>query len=437
VGDTEINGLEYRFNYNNNVNTFANEYSAYLSMFGIDLKKSLKKQEYSEGKTWAQNFIESTTPQLVEVAILEAEGKKSGFTMTEEQTKGIDDYFTDLENYAKAEKLPVNVFVIRNYGTGMTVNDIRSFMERRIYSAAYQEKVVDEINVTDEQKQTYYNEHKSDFDTADIRSFTFKYTAPEAKTDEDGNTIETTDESYKDEARAKAEALLTAATDEATFASAAFETLTAEEKETYKDQDITLNNDVKSSSLGTEVAKWIFDSARVEGDKTVIDENNAFNVIYFKRAGLKEYNAVSVRHILFTGETDEVKQKAEALLKQWQEGEATEESFTALVKDNSEDTGSVENGGLYSDIGKGQMQVEFNNWIFDPVRKPGDTGIVKTSYGYHVMYFSGVGGPYWKIEAENKVKSEEYTKYLDELKKSYTTVENKDIIVMSAENIIK
>ena len=35
------------------------------------------------------------------------------------------------------------------------------------------------------------------------------------------------------------------------------------------------------------------------------------------------------------------------------------------------------------------MVPEFDAWCFDPARKPGDTAVVKTSLGFHVMYFSG------------------------------------------------
>ena len=29
----------------------------------------------------------------------------------------------------------------------------------------------------------------------------------------------------------------------------------------------------------------------------------------------------------------------------------------------------------------------FNDWIFDETRVTGDTGLVKTEFGYHIMYF--------------------------------------------------
>ena len=35
------------------------------------------------------------------------------------------------------------------------------------------------------------------------------------------------------------------------------------------------------------------------------------------------------------------------------------------------------------------MVTNFNDWIFDASRKPGDTGIVESDYGYHIIYFVG------------------------------------------------
>ena len=81
--------------------------------------------------------------------------------------------------------------------------------------------------------------------------------------------------------------------------------------------------------------------------------------------------------------------KAEALLNQWKEGEATEESFATLANTHSEDGGSNTNGGLYTGITKQTNFVEnFLNWCMDESRQVGDTGIVQTEYGYHIMYFA-------------------------------------------------
>ncbi len=112
----------------------------------------------------------------------------------------------------------------------------------------------------------------------------------------------------------------------------------------------------------------------------------------------------AVRHILIQpkgGVTDEngvttysedewatALSEAERILKQWQEGEATEESFAVLANTYSEDGGSNTTGGLYEEIHIDSSYVpEFKSWAIDFIRKPGDVEIVQTTYGYHIMYF--------------------------------------------------
>ena len=46
------------------------------------------------------------------------------------------------------------------------------------------------------------------------------------------------------------------------------------------------------------------------------------------------------------------------------------------------------------------MVEAFNDWCFDADRKVGDYGIVKTQYGYHIMYFSG-SHLLWESQAES------------------------------------
>ena len=102
---------------------------------------------------------------------------------------------------------------------------------------------------------------------------------------------------------------------------------------------------------------------------------------------------IDVRHILLMpkADTEESKavcrQKAEELLEQWKNGEATEESFAQLANEYSEDPGSNTNGGLYEYVYQGDMVDTFDAWCFDESRQYGDYGLVETEYGYHLMYF--------------------------------------------------
>lgn len=127
---------------------------------------------------------------------------------------------------------------------------------------------------------------------------------------------------------------------------------------------------------------------------------------------------ISIRHILIMAEQDEngewtdeakeaAKVRAEEILQEWAAGDATEESFAALAEKYSEDPGSSSNGGLYSNVSKGQMVEEFDAFCFDENRQPGDTGIVYGSNGgyagYHVMYFVATEKPEDNEEARESI----------------------------------
>jgi len=108
---------------------------------------------------------------------------------------------------------------------------------------------------------------------------------------------------------------------------------------------------------------------------------------------------VNVRHILIQpdGEGDAAwaaaEKQAQALYEEWQK-DATEDNFAAMAEEHTQDPGSAKTGGLYKDVQPGQMVPEFNDWCFDEVRQPGDHGVVKTDYGFHIMYMVGDGAEY-------------------------------------------
>lgn len=153
----------------------------------------------------------------------------------------------------------------------------------------------------------------------------------------------------------------------------------------------------------------------------------------FSQQGITKESGLisSVRHILISpegGTTDETTgettytdeqwadclAKAEQLLADWKNGEATEESFAALVADNTDDGGSASTGGLYEGIYMGSGMVEpFETWSIDMNRKEGDTGLVQTEFGYHIMYFVS-GEPHWQYAARTQLLSERTTAMIDE-----------------------
>lgn len=97
-------------------------------------------------------------------------------------------------------------------------------------------------------------------------------------------------------------------------------------------------------------------------------------------------------------------QKAQGMLKDWlKTNKGTEATFADLANKNSMDQGSALNGGAYRQIRKGQLMDELDAWCFDSSRQPGDTTVIRSNYGIHILYFSGSTDVAY-AEAEHAVK---------------------------------
>ncbi|MDR3120453.1 MAG: peptidylprolyl isomerase [Clostridiales bacterium] len=116
--------------------------------------------------------------------------------------------------------------------------------------------------------------------------------------------------------------------------------------------------------------------------------------------------AATVRHILFLyegGENQRSNEATRALADKMLEKVRAGEDMAGLALEYSEDPAAAENEGEYSLTRADDFVPEFIEWAFSA--KTGDTGVVETSYGCHVMRLEAradtdLEGAREKIEAE-------------------------------------
>jgi len=175
----------------------------------------------------------------------------------------------------------------------------------------------------------------------------------------------------------------------------------------------------------SELDKWLFNKETKAGATKLLksegDSKSTYTVsILMKESHLDESETRDVAHILVsfddykTGKTitDEEKAKAKAeaqkILDEFLAGEKTQEAFEKLGEEKTADSNVV-----YENVYEGQMVDAFEDWCFDEARKNGDTGIVETEYGFHIMFFIGEGDIMWRANAEDGVLSDLFTEWLD------------------------
>lgn len=414
VDGEDISKVEFDYNYSVAYNNYMNYYGSYMSYFGVDLTKDLSTQMYSDTLSWKDFFDQMTVDNLKQSKALMAEAKAAGFTYdTTEEYKNFEE---SVKSAASEAGVSVKDYVQQLYGSYATLNRISDYVKESIIVGAFYEQKSEELAPTAEEVQEYYNNNTAEYDSVDYRVTNIKAELPTEPTEladpveetavADTKT-ETTDQaaSTETETYQPSEAEIAKAMEDAKVLADAAEAKVAKEGE--------LQENVTKNAAISLIRDWLFDDARKAGDTTIIEDatNHQYYVLAFEKRYLDETPSVDVRVII----SDE--DNGQAILDEWKNGEATEDSFGQLCAKYSVDTSSATSGGLMEGTTKNGMPEELSAWLFDASRAAGDTVSITsadTSYTY-VMYYVGQNDPEWKLSIKNTLTSTAMTEYVNGL----------------------
>ena len=415
IGDKEISNAELNYYFIDAVNQFYSQYGNYASMLGLDVTKPLNQQVLSgeDRQTWADDFLESAIEKATATYALVEEANANGYTLPEEAVANIDNAMQSMELYATAYGYSnVKTYLKAMYGKGTTEKGLRNYFEMTELARSYQNDYMESLTYSDDALRAAEAENYGKYSSYDYNYYYLNaYNFIEK---EDEETTDYTAEQKAEGAKLAEEAAKTLTTGVTTVeqfdAAIAALPINADKEGAAS----YASNEVSYNSIFAGYAEWMSDESRKAGDmtyaaNTTTDEEgnetvSGYYVVMFGSRNDNTFALANVRHILVGFEggtynsttggydyTEEEKatawEEAEAILADWKAGEATEESFAALANEKSDD-GDGTTGGLYEDIAPGQMVAAFEDWCFDS-HEVGDTGIVETEYGCHVMFYSG------------------------------------------------
>lgn len=451
----------YKAIYNNYVNT-AYQYDSYYgegvgSMYtgGFNYLKTPESQEYTgddidkdkygDKPTWADFFEYTTINQIKQIKAIYKSATEAGYKLDDDDKKSVNKQIEELRKTASDNNYSLNAYLLNNYNRGLNEKLLRKMLEEYAIIDKYDQKKLEDIqnSITDEEINDAYEKDPSAYQAVDLKAF--RLSSEVAKNTD--STSYSDDELAAQTKKSKEETLdqIQKFYDAATidnFATLAYEYAPESEKDTYKDNDeatdaSALTKENVTSYFGEDAATWAFESGRAAGDKHLVKTENDDGsvtccVLVMTAAPSRDdtKQPIGVRHILFKlteDETDddgnkttkqvrtdeEAKALAEKTLNDWVADGATEDKFIELAGTLSEDPGSSDNGGLYEDVSKSSSYVqEFLNWCFADGRKVGDYGIIKTDYGYHIMYMSKIPETAeWQTQIKEDLANSEYEEF--------------------------
>ena len=436
VSDSKISAPELNYYYVDSVTQFQREWGDAFMFSGLALDTPFNEQVRVEetGETWADYFMDRAAETMRYTYALYTAAKADGYVLSEEDTTVLDNMMqrVELDAMMTTGARDLKTYLKAAYGAGANEDSYREYLTVQFLASKYAMDHADSLTYSAEQIR-----EKDAADPSEYNSYSYNQyylsTTPflQGGTKDDEGIV-----TYSPEEKAAAAEAAKAAMDglvETLRGSESAVPTTAEdldaaiagiagilfdgEPETAKS---TPSKDLFKNQIPSVLTEWVISADRKAGDLTVIPnestvtdaEGNStttavgYYVVLFNGVNDNTNKISNVRHILVKYEggmqdangvttySAEEKEAAGAeaagILAQFQAGETTEEAFAALATEKSDDTGSAANGGLIEDILPSSPYVEnFLNWAVDPARVAGETGIIETEYGYHVMYYVG------------------------------------------------
>ena len=431
--------------------SYYEQYASY-GYYSLDTTKDYSKQYTTDDDgnkiSWQKFFETEALKEVEQITTYYSKALEEGVTLTSAQKKTIDKQISTLKDSASQNDVSLDQYIKANFGTYCSEDTIRIMLEQYYLSANYKGKFKSEAKVTDNDVDKYYNDHKNDY-----KKIEFYYIA---------SPYDATDDNSKNESIKTAEKIMANMKDKKSVIALVPEVYSSyidSQVKSSMEQDSTLTEKkareeaVKSyeSNVVTTVSgsdspfddkmnTWLFsDDTKVGSKKYYIDENAKYIYIVLKtsKASVEEDETYTVRHILVAPEsgsnsssstsekteyTDEqwaaAKKKADSILAKFNKTDKSEYEFAKLAEQYSTDSASTSSGsndsfgGLYESVTLGQMVPDFEKWSIDDSRKYGDTGIVKSDYGYHIMFFIN-DCPEYQSKIIAQIKSDRLSNMID------------------------
>lgn len=285
VGDYEVTKVEYDYYYYDVVNTYLNLYSGWLPYMGLDTSKDFAEQQYDENMTWKDAFDEMTVAQIQQVKALNDEAAAKGFVYD----RLAEDYANSIAGLAEAAAaygLNTKTYYKAVYGDYASEKNLKPFMEQNLIASAYSAELFEQNRPDEAAIDTYYEEHKAEYDLVDYYETAFVANVGSEYTDEQKQEA-------MDEKKALAEemiARLDAGEAYETLCEEYFPTTETEEteeseetEETEEAKDKHFCEDHTSMYMRTATTEWLTDESRKAGDYTLIEdtEYSRYMVVQF------------------------------------------------------------------------------------------------------------------------------------------------------------
>ncbi len=353
---------------------------------------------YESYETWHDYFLQSAIMQAKELLLLYEDALTAEHTLSDAQKTALRTRVDSMD----LSKYP-----------NVTADDVYRVQELTATGLAHSQMLTDSFTPTTEEAEKDYNENTKYYQTVSFRCLEIPYGEPDQASFSREQALKYCNEFKSCKTNTEFTDQLNSFMDKCGLE------LSDNNKKEILDASYANGIEYSESDI---VSEWLFSEDRAVGDTYVYDNEGTSSITVYMLTELPEIltsltadPTVTVRHILFRNDTYGSKEAANAkaaeILARFNGTDRSADQFALLALTYSEDMSTAYIGGIYKNLEKNTMSESFDNWSFDPSRKPGDADLVESDYGTHIVYYIEKGDPSHIADVKKELAELEYKNY--------------------------
>ena len=292
MGDRELTAGQLQIYYWTEVAYFLQDYSAYISYFGLDYTLPLDTQICAMSETtmtWQQYFLSCALDTWSSYQAMALEAEELGMVMSDDLRQELEDLPEALEETAASYGLEnADALMKQNFGPVADVETYQHYWELYYMGYEYYNDQYEKLQPTAEEVEAYFDEYEAEYAENGMDKETGKYVdvrhilvIPEGGTTDEETGETTYSEDEWEACRVKAQELLDQwLAGDATEDS--FAALATEHTEDPGSQATGgLYENVYEGQMVEPFENWCFDEARVVGDYGLVQTSYGYHIMYF------------------------------------------------------------------------------------------------------------------------------------------------------------
>ncbi|MBN1892380.1 MAG: hypothetical protein JW780_06320 [Clostridiales bacterium] len=360
--------------------------------------------------TYRDYFLDITAKEMQTTAILYDDAVANGYTVNQTHINRARNYLEWLNDQAMSLSVDLETYIKGAFGKSVDSELILDVLSRKYFVDEYAEgPKLEELCATEDQAEEAYLSAPNQYDVISYRLLRIVFEQKEP-------SFIATAHLHAREIIEKIEH------DQSQFEIVAAEYFSGDAKERLLKPDSTLISDVRFNDIDDmEWRVWLFDPQRTPGDCIIYEDDDGFPILICFSSRTRQIEPLRDVRMIFLYEEDpennvpgipksDIASQALTVLNSITD----EASVQNLERTYSEDIAlgkvSVSHS---SDTYKGKLDPLFDEWIFDPARKPGDKTSITTEEGIAVIYYvESSENPEWFDRVNSFIRINNFQEFL-------------------------